>query len=71
VDHVEGDDQPLWSAVNNSKGLKYFMSVSVTNEDTQRILKRAHEVNHWELEEWPGHTFERGSLETKAILRES
>jgi hypothetical protein len=62
---------PPWSTVDHTKGLKYFVSVSVTNEETQRILKRAHEANHWEIEEWPGHTFERGWPETKAILGES
>jgi hypothetical protein len=44
------------------------MSVSITNVETQQIIKRALEANHWDLEEWPGHTFERIWPETKAIL---
>jgi hypothetical protein len=48
--------------------LKYFMSTSVTNVETVRVLKRALEANGWVLEKWPGHTFERIWPETKAIL---
>lgn len=42
------------------EGLKYFMSVSITNAETAQIINRALEANKWELSEWPGHTFERG-----------
>jgi len=60
--------KPPWSQETRLNYLKYFMSVSITNVETQQILKRALEVNHWELSEWPGHTFERIWPETKAIL---
>jgi hypothetical protein len=48
--------------------LKYFMSTSVSNVETARVLKRALEANGWMLEKWPGRVFERGWPETKAIL---
>jgi hypothetical protein len=60
--------KPPWSSETRLNHLRYFMSVSITNVDTQQILKRALEANHWELSEWPGHTFERMWPETKAIL---
>jgi hypothetical protein len=60
--------KPAWSSETRLNHLKYFMSVSVTNKETQQILKRALEANHWELSEWPGHAFERMWSETKAIL---
>lgn len=59
---------PPYSNVNNQKGLKYLMSVSITNAETQQLIKRALEANHWELSDWPGHTFERGWVEAKAML---
>jgi hypothetical protein len=62
--------RPPWSSETRLNHLKYFMSVSVTNKETQQILKRALEANHWELSEWPGHTFEMIWPETKAILGE-
>jgi hypothetical protein len=57
-----------WSSETRLDHLKYFMSVGITNIDTQQILRRALEAKHWELSEWPGHTFERIWPETKAIL---
>jgi hypothetical protein len=57
-----------WSSETRLHHLRYFMSVSITNVETQKILKRALEANDWELSEWPGHTFERIWPETKAIL---
>lgn len=60
--------KPPWSQETRLSHLKYFMSVSITNVETQQILKRALEANRWELSEWPGHTFERIWPETKAIL---
>lgn len=59
-----------WRADDRTTDLRYFLSVSVTNTETRQILKRAHEANGWELEEWPGHTFEKGWEETKAIIGE-
>jgi hypothetical protein len=60
--------KPPWSLETRLNNLKYFMSVSVTNVDTQQVIRRALEANRWELSEWPGHTFERNWPETKAIL---
>ncbi|KAH4041100.1 hypothetical protein HBI55_016780 [Parastagonospora nodorum] len=60
--------KPPWSQETRLNNIKYFMSVSITNVETQQILKRALEANHWHLSEWPGHTFERMWPETKAIL---
>jgi hypothetical protein len=59
---------PYASSETRLNHLKYFMSVSVTNEETQHILKRALDANNWELSYWPGHTLERLWPETKAIL---
>jgi hypothetical protein len=59
-----------WSKERRLNHLKYFMSASVTNKETQQILRRALEANNWVLSEWPGHTFERIWPETKAILGE-
>lgn len=63
----------VWKKMNGEGklgGLKFFMSVSVTNKETREIIKRAHKANGWSLEEWPGHTFEKGWEETKAIVGE-
>ena len=60
-----------WSSETRLNHLKYFMSVGIINKETQQILKRAHDANNWQIEEWPGHTFERIWPETKAILGES
>tara|TARA_R110002003_G_scaffold111_1_gene9403 strand:- start:2783 stop:3457 length:675 start_codon:yes stop_codon:yes gene_type:complete len=62
---------PPWSNGVPVNSLKYFMAVRITNTETRQILKRALDANHWELSEWPGHTFERVWPETKAILGES
>lgn len=50
------------------RNLRYFLSSMITNTQTRQVLKRAHQANGWVLEDWPGHTFERGWPETKAIL---
>ncbi|OAL02088.1 hypothetical protein IQ06DRAFT_219646, partial [Phaeosphaeriaceae sp. SRC1lsM3a] len=60
--------KPPWSSETRLNHLKYFLSVSIVNKETQQILTRAHEANHWDLEDWPGHIFERIWPETKAIL---
>lgn len=53
---------------NGIKNIKYFLSSMITNTETRQVLKRAHEANGWVLEDRPGHTFEKGWPETKAIL---
>ncbi|KAH7093465.1 hypothetical protein FB567DRAFT_609962 [Paraphoma chrysanthemicola] len=59
---------PPWSPGVQVNSLKYFMAVRITNVETRQILKRALDAYHWELSEWPGHSFERIWPETKAIL---
>lgn len=53
------------------KNMHYFMSLSISNKLTQRILSRCvREVlpGAWEFPAWPGFEFESGSEQGKAIL---
>jgi len=53
------------------KNMHYFMSLSISNKLTQRILSRCvREVlpGAWEFPAWPGFEFESGSKQGQAIL---
>ncbi len=84
---ITGDDLPLirafsdiawisWAALIDDteadlKGIHYFMTVSVSNRLTQRILSRCiREVlpGAWGFPAWPGFEFETSSPQGQAIL---
>ncbi|KAF1848988.1 uncharacterized protein K460DRAFT_375732 [Cucurbitaria berberidis CBS 394.84] len=50
------------------KKLRYFLSVGINNEDTKAVILRALSAKGWQLSGWPGHTFEKHWMETRAIL---
>lgn len=40
------------------KGIKYFMALSIINEDTNRIIKAALKIDDIDdVRHWPGHDF--------------
>ncbi|KAF3035315.1 hypothetical protein E8E12_004640 [Didymella heteroderae] len=49
-------------------GLRYFLAVGIVNTETKQIIRRVLDAKGWELSLWPGHTFERGCPETKALI---
>jgi hypothetical protein len=55
----EGDD---------IKGLRFFISVGISNVETKSVIRRALDAKSWELGPWPGHTFEQQWVETRAII---
>lgn len=59
VTSEEGDD---------IKGLRYFVSVGISNSETKSVIRRALDAKGWELSPWPGHTFDRQWFETRAII---
>ena len=59
---------------SDPKNIHYFMSLSITNEQTQRILSRAiREVlpEAWCIPDWPGFEFGISTPQGQAILGES
>ncbi|EDU40786.1 conserved hypothetical protein [Pyrenophora tritici-repentis Pt-1C-BFP] len=51
------------------KGLRYFISVTITNEETLAVVQRALGAKGWRFRDWPGYTFEdRQSPEMRAIM---
>jgi hypothetical protein len=50
------------------RNMENFLSVSIVNIDTTRVLTRALQAKWVELDYVPGHTFERTDPEMKAIL---
>ncbi|RAR11243.1 isocitrate dehydrogenase [Stemphylium lycopersici] len=50
------------------RNLRYFISVRVSNEETLSVLAQAMSARGWQLNNWPGHTFEDDSPEMKALI---
>lgn len=48
--------------------LRYFLSLTITNEDTQAVIARALANVQKELGPWPGQVFDSKSDEFKALL---
>ncbi|KAF3040968.1 hypothetical protein E8E12_009025 [Didymella heteroderae] len=84
---IAGDDLPLirafsdfawiyWAALadgigSDVKNIHYFMSLSITNELTQRILSRCvREIlpGSWGFPDWPGFEFDTSTPQGQAIL---
>lgn len=80
--HVRDDELPdlakssdiawgLWSmaaqgSANKLKGIKYFFSLAITNDDTLGIIARV--ANNGELKEYPGERFDITDQKGKALL---
>ncbi|KAJ4346296.1 hypothetical protein N0V95_005506 [Ascochyta clinopodiicola] len=54
-------------ATNKNK-LKYFFTISITNEHTQRAIRRALKTTNKKYGPWPGATFSTNSEAGKALL---
>lgn len=52
------------------KGLKYFVSVGIDNEETKAVVARALGQRGWTLDAWPGSVFESEWMETRALMGE-
>ncbi|KAF2249437.1 hypothetical protein BU26DRAFT_457490 [Trematosphaeria pertusa] len=53
---------------NNNRPIRYFMSITITNGETEAVIAKALNDNGLTLGPWPGHFFEWDTDEFKAIL---